>query len=160
MDAREEYLYAVETTGGCISRMRVHADGTLGQREVFGPSNLGKSAWPDGIAFDSAGNLWGTMVYSDRLFVLDPRGNLRILLDEGDAQKVDALERAFLKGQVNEEVLFATGRGIAPWMASVTFGGPDLRTLYIGSLRGSRIPYFQAPFPGLPMAHWNDRGRA
>ena len=159
MDAREEYLYAVETTGGCISRMRVHDDGTLGQREVFGPSSLGKGAWPDGIAFDSAGNLWGTMVYSDRLFVLDPRGNLRILLDEGDAQKVDALEKAFLKGQVNEEVLFATGRGIAPWMASVTFGGPDLQTLYIGSLRGTRIPYFQAPFPGLPMAHWNDRRR-
>ena len=27
------------------------------------------------------------------------------------------------------------GRGVAPWMASVTFGGPDLRTVYIGSLK-------------------------
>lgn len=157
MDAREEYMYVAETTGGCISRMRVHEDGTLGEREVFGPSSLGKGAWPDGIAFDSAGNLWGTMVYSDKLFVLDPRGNLRVLLDEGDPQKVDALERAFLDEKVNEQVLFATGQGMAPWMASVTFGGPCLRTLYIGSLRGTRIPCFQAPFPGLPMAHWNDR---
>jgi gluconolactonase len=157
MDAREEYMYVAETTGGCISRMRVHDDATLGTREVFGPSSLGKGAWPDGIAFDSAGNLWGTMVYSDKLFVLDPRGELHILLDEGDPQKVDALERAFLKGEVNEQVLFATGQGIAPWMASVTFGGPDLRTAYIGSLRGSRIPCFNAPFPGLPMAHWKDR---
>src|SRR5665213_2902711 len=52
------------------------------------------SAWPDGIAFDSSGNLWGTMVYSDKLFVLTPQGDLRVLLDEGDPQKVDALERA------------------------------------------------------------------
>jgi gluconolactonase len=70
---------------------------------------------------------------------------------------VDALEQAFFKGQVNHDVLFATGRGIAPWMASVTFGGPDLETAYIGSLRGSRIPYFRAPVPGLPMVHWNQR---
>ena len=53
MDANEEWMYAVETTGGCITRLRVHEDGTLGEREVFGPSKLGKGAWPDGIAFDS-----------------------------------------------------------------------------------------------------------
>ena len=160
MDAREQYLYVAETTGGCISRLEVREDGTLGRREVFGPSRLGKGAWPDGIAFDSAGNLWGTMVYSDKLFVLDPRGDLHILLDEGDPRKVGALEQAFENGTVQEEVLFATGRGVAPWMASVTFGGPDLGTVYLGSLRGSRIPCFDAPFPGLAMAHWKDERRA
>ena len=157
MDAREEYMYVAETTGGCISRLRVHDDGTLGPREIFGPSSLGKGAWPDGIAFDSGGNLWGTMVYSDKLFVLTPKGDLKILLDEGDPQKVSALEDLFMKNQVNEQVLFATGQGIAPWMASVTFGGPDLQTLYIGSLRANRIPYFRAPLPGLPMVHWNSK---
>jgi sugar lactone lactonase YvrE len=157
MDAREEYMYVVETTGGCISRLRVHEDGSLGEREIFGPRSLGKGAWPDGIAFDSLGNLWGTCVYSDKLFVLTPHGDLRILLDEGDSAKVDALERQFLTGLVTEDVLFATGRGIAPWMASVTFGGSDLQTAYIGSLRGRRIPYFRAPAPGLPMVHWNER---
>jgi gluconolactonase len=79
---------------------------------------------------------------------------LRIMLDEGDPKKVDALEKAFFANQVNEQVLFATGQGVAPWMASVTFGGPDLQTLYIGSLRASRIPWFRAPLPGLPMVHW------
>jgi hypothetical protein len=39
-------------------------------------------------------------------------------------------------------------------MASVTFGGPDLRTAYIGSLVGTRIPYFRSPVAGLPMVHW------
>jgi gluconolactonase len=156
MDAREEFMYVVETTGGCVSRLRVGKDGSLSGREVFGPRNLGKGAWPDGIAFDSLGNLWGTMVYSDKLFVLTPEGDFRLLLDEGDPVKVEALEKAFLENKVNEQVLFNTGQGIAPWMASVTFGGPDLQTIYIGSLKGSRIPYFRAPAPGLPMVHWHD----
>jgi sugar lactone lactonase YvrE len=157
MDANEEWMYVVETTGGCITRLRVHEDGTLGEREVFGPSKLGKGAWPDGIAFDSVGNLWGTCVYSDKLFVLTPRGDMITLLDEGDPVKVEALERQFLAGAVTEDVLFATGRGIAPWMASVTFGGPDLQTIYIGSLRAQHVPYFRAPAPGLPMVHWDER---
>jgi gluconolactonase len=153
-DAKEEFLYVVETTGGCVSRLRIDGQGNLKDREVFGPSNLGKGAWPDGIAFDSYGNLWGTMVYSDKLFVLTPEGDLRVLLDEGDPGKVDALEQAFFKHKVKEDVLFATGQGIAPWMASVTFGGPELRTVYIGSLKGECIPYFEAPVAGLPMVHW------
>jgi sugar lactone lactonase YvrE len=156
-DAKEEWMYVVETTGGCISRLRVDAKGNLSGREIFGPARLGKGAWPDGIAFDSAGNLWGTMVYSDKLFVLTPQGDLRVLLDEGEPDKVDALERQFCQGHVTEETLFATGRGLAPWMASVTFGGPDLRTVYIGSLKGKRLPYFRAPASGLPMAHWAER---
>ena len=153
-DANEEFLYVVETTGGCISRMRVDPHGNLRDREIFGPSSLGKGAWPDGIAFDTYGNLWGTMVYSDKLFVLTPEGDLRVLLDEGDPKKVDALEQAFFRNHVTEDVLFATGQGIAPWMASVTFGGSDLQTVYIGSLKGKRIPAFRAPVPGLPMVHW------
>ncbi|PWU07534.1 MAG: gluconolactonase [Terriglobia bacterium] len=153
-DAKEEFLYVVETTGGRVSRLRVDAKGNLRDREIFGPPSLGKGAWPDGIAFDSYGNLWGTLVYSDKLFVLTPKGDLRVLLDEGDPAKVDALEQQFFQGKVTQDVLFATGQGIAPWMASVTFGGPDLRTVYIGSLKGNRIPYFRSPVAGLPMVHW------
>ena len=42
MDAREEFLYVAETTGGCISRLRVDDDGSLGEREIFGPSQPGE----------------------------------------------------------------------------------------------------------------------
>ena len=155
-DAKEEFLYVVETTGGRITRLRIDEKGEVAQREIFGPGSLGRGAWPDGIAFDSYGNLWGTLVYSDKLFVLTPEGDLRVLLDEGDPAKVAALEQAFFDNAVTEGVLFATGVGIAPWMASVTFGGPDLQTVYIGSLKGQNIPYFRAPVPGLPMVHWGE----
>src|SRR5580700_6869005 len=93
-DAREEFLYVVETTGGCITRLRIDQDGNAKDREIFGPRSLGKGAWPDGIAFDAYGNLWGTLVYSDKLFVLTPQGDHRVVLDEGDPEKVDALEQA------------------------------------------------------------------
>jgi len=155
-DVGEEFLYVVETAGGRITRLRIGENGEVKEREIFGPSRLGSGAWPDGIAFDAYGNLWGTMVYSDKLFVLTPQGDLRILLDEGDPQLVSALDQEFYSNHVTEGTLFATGRGIAPWMASVTFGGPDLHTVYIGSLKGKRIPYFYSPVPGLPMVHWNE----
>jgi len=153
-DANEEYLYVVETTGGRILRFKCDADGDLSGREVYGPSHMGQGAYPDGIAFDSYGNLWGTMVYSDKLFVITPEGELVILLDEGDHAEVARLDDAFYNRRVTNEILFRTGRGVAPWMASVTFGGPDLKTVYIGSLRAVTIPYFRSPVAGLPMVHW------
>jgi gluconolactonase len=153
-DKDEKYLYVVETTGGCVSRLEIDAAGELHNREIFGPSHMGDGAYPDGIAFDSFGNLWGTMVYSDKLFVITPDGEFIVLLDEGDHEKVAALDRQFYEKKVTADVLFQTGRGIAPWMASVTFGGPDLGTVYIGSLKGKCIPCFKAPVPGLPMVHW------
>ena len=48
-DAKEEWMYVVETTGGCVSRLRVDDKGSLSNREIFGPSRLGKGAWPDGL---------------------------------------------------------------------------------------------------------------
>jgi sugar lactone lactonase YvrE len=154
LDAAEEHLYIVETTGPCISRMRVGQDGSLSHREVFGPSDLG--AFPDGIAFDAHGNLWGTLVMADQLFVLTPEGDCRILLDDGNPAATRALRQAFEERRATPNLMMAACGTIAPWMASITFGGPDLRTVYVGSLRGTRLPYFRSPVPGLPMVHWNE----
>lgn len=154
LDAREEYLYIVETTGQRISRMRVGADGRLSHREVFGPSKLGDYGFPDGIAFDAYGNLWGTLVMADQVFALTPEGEFHVILDDRNDDTGLALERAFVADRVTPDEMLAAGGTIAPWFASVTFGGPDLRTVYVGSLRGTRIPWFRSPIAGLPMVHW------
>ena len=39
-------------------------------------------------------------------------------------------------------------------VTSVTFAGPDLRSVYAGSLGMNRLPTFRLPVPGLPMRHW------
>lgn len=155
-DADEQWLYAVETCGMKITRFRVGADATLSHRETFGPEN--HNAFIDGIAFDAFGNLWGTHIMTDRIFAITPEGDLRILLDDDNGSaEGKALLDAFAQDRVTPELQLACGGTIANWMASLTFGGPDLRTVYIGSLRGSTIPYFTAPIAGLPMIHWNER---
>ena len=154
LDAKEEYLYIVETTGQRISRMRVGKDGRLTNREVFGPSKLGPYGFPDGIAFDAAGNLWGTLVMADLIFALTPEGDFQAILDDCNDETGMALEKAFVEDRVTPDEMLAAGGRIAPWFASVTFGGKDLRTVYVGSLRGTRIPYFRSPVAGLPMVHW------
>jgi hypothetical protein len=34
--------------------------------------------------------------------------------------------------------------------------GADLRTVYVGSLRGTTIPHFRSPVPGLPLVRWSE----
>jgi sugar lactone lactonase YvrE len=154
LDADEEYMYIVETTGQCISRMKVGQDGSLSGREVFGPSKLGKYGFPDGIAFDAFGNLWGTLVMVDQVFAITPEGDFQVILDDTNEETARALEQAFVEDRVTPDDMLAAGGTIAPWFASVTFGGPDLTTAYVGSLRGTRIPFFKSPVAGLPMVHW------
>lgn len=156
LDANEEWLYVAETCACRVTRLRVGADGSLTDREIFGPSDHG--AFIDGIAFDAHGNLWGTHVMLDRVFAITPEGELRILLDDDRGSEAGkALMAAFARDEATPELMLACGGTIAPWFASITFGGADLRTAHIGSLRGSRIPCFRSPVPGLPMAHWHDR---
>ena len=56
--------------------------GSLCAREIFGPADLGGT--PDGFAFDALGNLWTTLVQTDRLIALTPEGEVLALLDDGD----------------------------------------------------------------------------
>jgi len=152
LDAKEEWMYVVETCGRRICRLRVQPDGSLTDREVYGPSDTG--GFIDGIAFDSYGNLWGTHVMIDRIFAITPKGDLRVLLDDSDPEQDAMMKKAFAEDRVTPELMLSCGGTIAPWFASITFGGKDLKTAYIGSLRGTRIPYFQSPVAGLPMVHW------
>jgi gluconolactonase len=154
-DANEQWLYVVESNARRISRLRADFAGSLSGRETFGPSDLGGT--PDGFAFDSYGNLWITIVQTDRLIALTPEGDLLTLLDDCDPRQRAIYDKHFYEGTMTPDVMARTKGTIAPWMASVTFGGPELRTVYLGSLMGNTIPYFQAPVAGLPMTHWNRR---
>jgi sugar lactone lactonase YvrE len=151
-DAREEWLYVVESNARRISRLRVRPDGSLSEREVFGPSDLG--AVPDGFAFDAWGNLWVTLILAERLVALTPQGDVLTLLDDGNPQALASFLQHMDAGTVTPEVMARCKGTLAPWMASITFGGADLRTVYLGSLMGTTLPYFRSPVPGLPMPHW------
>ncbi len=157
LDAREQWLYIVETTGPWITRMRLDEsapDGVrLTDRAVFGPARL--AGPPDGIAFDAFGNLWCTLVMVEQLIALTPQGDLILLLDDGDKEASRNLVEKMAAGTATPDDMARARGTIAPWMASITFGDPDLRTVYLGSLLGTTIPYFRSPVAGLPMVHWN-----
>jgi len=154
LDAREEYLYAVETCGRRITRFRVGDDGSLSGREIFGPSDFGPAGFPDGCAFDAYGNLWVTLVMAEKLIALTPDGEMLTLYDDGKPDKIAALESGYQAGRPTPEQMMETRSSVTPWIASVTFGGPDLRNAYIGTLFGTNIPWFRSPVAGLPMVHW------
>jgi len=153
-DANEDYLYVAETTANRVSRLKVGADGSLSEREIYGPRDLGHGLI-DGITFDAFGNLWGAMIFSDRLIAITPEGDLLTLFDDGAGPAIENFEKAFQSGSpVSFETMSACGGMVAPWIASITFGGPDLKTAYVGSLKGTSLPSFRSPVAGLPMVHW------
>jgi hypothetical protein len=95
------------------------------------------------------------MIFADRLVAITPEGDLLELLDDGDPVATANFERLFAAGEpVPFEVLMQCGGKICPWLASVTFGGADLRKLFLGGLRATSIPWVRSPVAGLPMVHW------
>ena len=154
MDANEEWLYVVESNCRRISRLRVRDDGSLTDREVYGPSQL--TGFPDGFAFDAFGNLWITLIMSDQLIALTPEGDVLTLLDDSNPQATARLNQHYEARTLTPDIMAAAAGTLAPWMASLTFGGPDLRTVYLGSLRGTTLPTFRSPVAGLPLVHWNE----
>ncbi|NBP72027.1 MAG: SMP-30/gluconolactonase/LRE family protein [Alphaproteobacteria bacterium] len=154
LDANEDYLYVVQTCGRNVARYKIGSDGSLSNKEIYGPSDHGRLI--DGIAFDAYGNLWGTHVMNDGIFAIKPDGDLHIIFDDSNPEEVKKLDDAFQADQVDADLLLSMGGEIATWCASVTFGGPDLKTVYVGSLRATNIPYFTSPVAGLPMVHWNE----
>ncbi|HSV48040.1 MAG TPA: SMP-30/gluconolactonase/LRE family protein [Ramlibacter sp.] len=153
LDEKEEWLYVVETNARRISRLRVAGDGSLGDREIYGPSDLG--GFPDGFAFDSVGNLWITLILTERLIALTPEGEVLTLLDDGNPEALARYEAHYAAGTTTPELMGACRGTLAPMMASLTFGGPDLHTVYLGSLGGTTLPFFRSPVAGLPMSHWS-----
>ena len=93
---------------------------------------------------------------NDGIFAIKPDGDLHIIFDDSNPEEVAKLDAAFQKSEVTADLLLECGGDIAKWCASVTFGGPDLKTVYVGSLRATNIPYFTSPVAGLPMVHWNE----
>lgn len=129
IDHQCDYLYIAETALGRVLRRRIHTDGSMSAMEVFGPDPLLPGAKIDGICFDSGGNLWVTEITRNALIVVSPEQEATIVFEDPNRRTLD----------------FPT---------SIAFGGPDLRTAYIGSLNMNRLACFQAPLPGQKMRHW------
>ncbi len=131
LDEEERHLYVAETLFRRILRFNIDYDGGLSGREVYGPWVLAPQGFPDGIAFDEAGNLWITFPVWNAVGFLTPQRELEVALEDP--------ERRVLKTPSN-----------------ICFGWEERRTAFIGSLDGTAVPYFQVPYPGARLVHQKD----
>jgi gluconolactonase len=155
LDAREEYLYVAETMKGRILRLRVQPDGSLGDQEIFGPDGLGVGGAVDGFAFDADGNVWVTTVVRNGVGIITPDGDYHVVFEDANEPLLATFEQKIASGEATPADLFATMGKTLQLVTSVTFGGPDLRTVYVGSLAMSSLPTFRSPVLGLAMRHWH-----
>jgi hypothetical protein len=44
-------------------------------------------------------------------------------------------------------------------ISSIAFGGPSLRTAFLGCLLDHRLPTFDSPIAGYPPTHWRRQAR-
>ena len=91
---------------------------------------------------------------SNRLLRIAPDGSRAVVLDDGDPEVVARVEARFAEHRLGRAEIDAGRDRILGNLASVTFGGPDLRTVYLGSLFASRIATFRSPIAGAPPPHW------
>lgn len=149
LDADESHIYVCETAGCDVLRYRLRADGSVGPAERYGPvlgepwsPNLNPNNLPDpsamtrlgltdGCGFDVEGNLWVTLVAANRVIAITPRGDVVPIIED------------------------PTGE-IMRQPTNVSWGGSDMRDLYIGSITSNYIVHARSPVAGLPLYHQRD----
>jgi sugar lactone lactonase YvrE len=154
VDPSGRFLYVVETMARRISRFAIRSDNRLGEREVF--TTFGHGTFPDGIAFDAEGYLWVASIVSNRLIRVDPSGDQEIVLEDSAPDHLAQVEEKMAAGTLKREDMQNSPSKVLKNISSIAFGGPDLRTAYLGSLGGDTIATFRAPVAGDPPAHWHD----
>ncbi len=127
LDAGEEYLYVAQTAADNVMRFRIDG-GKLGKAELYGPASLGTQTFPDGIAFDAAGNLWTTLVLAHRIVAIAPDGAVVTLAEGGPGTLIDK-------------------------PTNLAFGGADMRDVYIGSIAANYVLRGRSSIAGLPLVH-------
>ena len=148
-----QYMYVNETFGRRVSRMKIEKNGDLTHRETI--ATFADGDFPDGLTLDSEGGVWVVCVGSNRVYRIAPDGECQTIIDDASGDTAQRLEAAFENGTLDRPMLSAArGRRLSN-ITCLAFGGPDLRTAYMGCLAGDSLATFRSPVAGLPPVHWN-----
>lgn len=150
------WLYVNETYARRLSRFPLHANGDLGVKEVV--TEFGRGQYPDGLALDAEGQLWVTGVISNQLIRVDPAtGKQTVLLHDSDPDHLAWVEAAYDTDSLGRPHMDKIVSRALRNISSMAFGGPDLRTGYLGCLLGDQIATLFLPVAGAKPVHWNYR---
>ena len=153
VDKTGKWLYVSESIARCTSRFPINEDGSLGPKEVL--ASFGEGTFPDGFALDIEGGFWVVSVISNRIIHVDSKGNQTIVLEDSDPAVVAAAEQAFQENRYGRKEMDSGANRSLRNLSSIAFGGPDLRTGYLGSLFGDKVFTYPSPVTGEEPVHWN-----
>lgn len=149
-------LFVNETFSRRLSCFDITTAGDLVNRQTVAEFESG--TFPDGLAFDSKGGAWITSIVSNRVIRVTPHGSMEIVIEDNDPQHLEWVEAAYLDGSMGRPQLDDVKSRKLRNISSLAFGGPDLKTAYLGCLLGASIYRFPAPVAGHPPAHWHFAG--
>lgn len=148
----EQALVVCETAGARIAHFSVASDGSLNNRRVL--TDFAPGTYPDGCAFDAEGYLWIASVVSNRLIRVAPDGTQQTILEDNDPAAVEAVEAARSAGKIDRQHFYEDSGNEVHALTSIAFGGPDLKTVYLGSLVMNTLRTFRSPVAGEQPNHW------
>ena len=153
VDPTGAWLYVNETIGQCTSRYPILKDASLGPKQTI--AIYPEGTFPDGFTFDAEGGVWIVSVASNRIIHVDRDGRQTYVFEDVDPEELAALNAAFAAGAPVRDGIEIGARRRLGNIASIGFGGPDLQTVYMGSLAHDGIQTFRAPIKGAPLVHWD-----
>lgn len=145
------YLFVNETFACRTTRYDVAADGAL--THPFRLTYPGDT-FPDGMAFDAEGALWIVCVISNRLIRVAPDLTWTVVFEDIAPGALEAVASAHATGQLTWDQIAQSRGSRVSNLSSIAFGGPDLKTLYLGGLGVGAVQVLRSPVAGMPMAHW------
>jgi hypothetical protein len=152
VDPSGRWLYVNETMARRLSRFALRDRSQLGPRETVAEFDDG--IFPDGFEFDAEGGIWIASVVSNRLLRIAPDGSKTVILEDAAPEAVARAECHYVGNRLSRADIDAGRDRVLGNLASVTFGGPDLKTAYLGSLFGERIATFRSPIAGAAPPQW------
>ena len=127
VDPSGRWLYVNETIARRLSRFAIGERGDLGPRVTV--AEFGDGTFPDGFEFDRDGGIWVASVVSNRLLRIAPDGSQTVILEDADREAVARAERHYAENRLTRADIDAGRGSVLGNLASVTFGGPDLKTV-------------------------------
>jgi gluconolactonase len=140
LSADEAFLYVAQTTGPDVMRFPILPGARLGKGERYGPvtgvlqapaapaADPASLGYTDGIGFDADRNLWVCLPAANKVVAITPGLELVTILHDPSGETVNH-------------------------PTNITWGGGDLKDLYIGSIRASYVLKGRSPVAGQPHVH-------
>lgn len=133
-------LFCAQTSAADVLVFDILPGARLGPGVRYGPV-LGQLAGPglppareedlgytDGVGMDAEGNLWVCLPAANKVVAITPAGDKVTVIHDPTGEVVNH-------------------------PTNVTWGGPDLKDLYIGSIRADYVLKTRSPTPGQPLVH-------